>query len=93
VVWGGVITALVTWWELFGPSHQVTRAVITPPQTTAASSIQPTLTASQRLRVTLCIQAKWVVPTSDSAATSGAPQNRPTSTGAPSVEMTRKPTA
>ena len=49
--------------------------------------------ANQRLRVMLCIHAKWVVPASDSAATSGAPQNSPTSTGAPSVMMTRKPTA
>ena len=78
---------------LFGLDHQVTRAEMTPPQTAAASSIQPILTASQRLRVTLCIQANCVVPASASAATSGAPQNSPTRAGAPSVEMTRKPTA
>ena len=30
---------------------------MTPPQTAAASSIQPAFTASQCLRVTLCIQA------------------------------------
>jgi hypothetical protein len=37
---------------------------MTPPQAAAASSIQLALTASQRPRVMLCVQAKWVVPIS-----------------------------
>jgi hypothetical protein len=47
---------------LSGPDHQVTRPEMAPPQTAAAASAQPVLTASQRLRVTDCTQANQVVP-------------------------------
>jgi len=39
---------------LSGPDHQVTRAETAPPKAAAPRSSQPTLTASHRLRVTLC---------------------------------------
>ena len=72
-----------------GPDHQVTRAATAPPQAAAASSIQPALTASQCLRVTLCIQANWLVPVSSSRATSGPPQNTPSRHGTTKVSVTR----
>src|SRR5450755_41661 len=49
----------------------------------AASPIRPSLTASQRVRVTLWLQVSRRVPASSSRATSGAPQNRPMPAGAP----------
>ena len=48
------------------------------PETAAASISQPTLTASQRPRATLCIQANRMVPVSSSAASSeGSRTSRP----------------
>ena len=38
--------------------------------------------ASHRFLVTLCVQARRKVPVSSSRATSGAPQNMPSSAGA-----------
>jgi hypothetical protein len=67
----------------------VTSAAITPPQTAAASSVQPTFTSSQRLRVTLCAQAKSVVRASNSCASNGAPTSIPNSTGAARLKRTR----
>ena len=46
-----------------------------------ASPIRPTLTVSQRLRVTLWVQASRWVPVSSSRVTSGAPQKIPTRAG------------
>ena len=66
---------------LSGPDHQVVRAVIAPPQAAAASSSQPALTVSQRVRVTLCVHAKSLVRVSSSCATSGAPHSMPSTTG------------
>src|ERR1017187_5475791 len=78
------------WLRAFcGPDHQVTKADTAPAQATAASSTQPVLTVSQRLRVTLCIQANWLVPVSSSLATSGAPQNSPSRAGTARVSVTR----
>src|ERR1017187_5045404 len=78
------------WLRAFcGPDHQVTKADTAPAQAAAASSTQPVLTVSQRLRVTLCIQANWLVPVSSSRATSGPPQNRPSRHGTAKVSVTR----
>ena len=66
---------------LFGPDHQVVRAAIAPPQAAAASSSQPALTVSQRVRVTLCAHAKSLVRDSSSCATSGAPHSMPSTAG------------
>ena len=74
---------------LRGPDHQVTRAAIAPPQTAAASSTQPTFTASQRVRVMLCAQAKSLVRASNSCATSGAPTSTPNRTGASMLRMAK----
>jgi len=41
----------------------------------------PALTASQRVRLTLCVQARRWVPASSSRATSGAPQKTPIAAG------------
>ena len=72
-----------------GLDHQVTRAETAPPQAAAASRAQPILTASQRRRVMLCIQASWLVPVSNSRATSGPPQNTPSRHGTTTVSETR----
>ena len=66
---------------LSGPDHQVVRAVTVPLQAAAASSSQPALTVSQRIRVTLCVHAKSLVRASSSCATSGAPHSMPSTTG------------
>src|ERR1700722_1478327 len=71
---------------LIGPDHQVKSVETAPPQTTAASSSQPALTASQRVRVTLCVHAKSLVRASSSDATSGAPHSMPSTTGTTSVK-------
>ena len=42
----------------------------------------------QRRRVTLWVQARTCVPSSTSLATSGAPQNRPSSAGATTLRLT-----
>src|SRR5262245_6657293 len=73
--------------EFSGPDHHVTRAETAPAQTAAASRAQPTLTVSQRLRETLCIHANWLVPVSNSLATSGPPQNTPTRHGTTTVSV------
>src|SRR3984957_17069204 len=70
---------------LIGPDHQVVSAETAPPQTTAASSSQPALPASQRVLVTLCVQAKSLVRASSSDATSGAPHSMPSTTGTTSA--------
>src|SRR5580658_1823163 len=75
-------------YALYGPDHQVTMAETAPARTAAASSSQPALTASQRRLVMLCVQANWFVPVSSSLATSGAPQNRPGSSGTADVAVT-----
>ena len=82
------------WWlrAFTGLDHQVTRAETAPPQAAAASSAQPTLTVSQRPRVMLCIQANWLVPVSNSRATSGPPQNTPSRHGTTTVSVTSKDT-
>src|SRR5580692_1455079 len=71
---------------LIGPDHQVASADTAPPQATAASSSQPALTASQRVRVTVCVHAKSLVRASSSDATSGAPHSMPSTTGTTSVK-------
>jgi len=43
----------------------------------AASVPAPSLAASQRVRVTLWVQASWKVPASNSRVSSGAAQNVP----------------
>src|SRR5215467_7340559 len=78
---------------LFGPDHHVTRPETVPPTAAAASSSQPALTASQRRRVIVCVHANWLVPVSNSWATNGAPHRMPSTSGTPSVMMTRNPTA
>ena len=65
-----------------GADHQVTASVSTPMATAAPSSARPSLVASQRPRVTLWVQTSRWVPASSSRATSGAPQNAPSSAGA-----------
>lgn len=45
--------------------------------------------ANQCLRVTVCIQTNWLVPASNSRATSDAPQNTPSKPGHPAVSVTR----
>src|SRR5215469_9316608 len=75
-------------WRAFtGLDHQVTRADTAPPQAAAASRAQPILTASQRLRLMLCIQANWVVPVSTSLATTGPPQKAPSRHGTSKVRL------
>jgi len=64
-----------------GPDHQVVSAAIAAPQAAAASSSQPALTVSHRVRVTLCVHAKSMVRDSISCATSGAPHSMPSTTG------------
>ena len=78
---------------LSGPDHQVTSADTIPAMAAAASSSQPALTASQRRLVTLCVHAYWLVPVSNSCASSGAPARMPSTAGTPSVMITRNPIA
>ena len=68
-----------------GLNHHETIRLIAPPTTALASPTRPSLTASQRRRLTLCVQARRKVPVSSSRATSGAPQNIPMSTGTTST--------
>src|SRR5450755_3596437 len=66
-----------------GPEHQVIMRLSRPAAAMAASPIRPSLTASQRVRVTLWLHASRNVPASISRAISGAPQNAPMRAGAP----------
>ena len=64
-----------------GPAHQVMSRLSSPVVTMAARPIRASLTAIQRVRVTLWFQARRNVPASSSRVTSGAPQNSPIRAG------------
>jgi hypothetical protein len=49
--------------------------------TAVASATMPSRTANHRVRVMLWFHTRRCVPVSSSRATSGAPQNTPTTTG------------
>lgn len=63
------------------PRAQATKAPVTAPKSAAAPASTPILTASQRRRVTDWVNARRWVPCSSSRASSGAPQNMPTTSG------------
>ena len=65
-----------------GLDHQVTMRLSSPAAAMLARPTTPSLTASQRVRVTLWVHARRKVPVSSSRATSGAPQKIPMSAGA-----------
>ena len=73
-----------------GLAHQVTMRLKSPAVAMAARPIKPSLTASQRVRVTLWLHARANVPASISRVTSGAPQKTPMRAGA--ANMTPMPT-
>src|SRR5580704_1984345 len=64
-----------------GLNHHDTIRLSSPPTAALARPTSPSLTRSQRRRLTLCVQARRKVPVSSSRATSGAPQNIPITTG------------
>jgi hypothetical protein len=64
-----------------GPDHQVSSRLNRPAVAMAASAPTPSLVASQRVRVTLWVQASWKVPASNSRVSSGAAQNVPMMAG------------
>ena len=64
-----------------GLNHQVRMRLSSPPMAMLARTPMHSLTASQRFLVTLWVQARRKVPVSSSRATSGAPQNMPSSAG------------
>ena len=64
-----------------GLNHQVRMRLSSPATAMLARPTTPSLTASQRVRVTLWVQASRKVPVSSSRATSGAPQKMPSSAG------------
>ncbi len=72
-----------------GPRHQLTSAAIAAPHPVAASSGHRTVWFSQRMRVTPWVQARLCVPSSNSLASSGAPQNIPNRSGTAIVAFTR----
>jgi hypothetical protein len=65
-----------------GLDHQVSIRVSSPAVAMAARPTRPSLTAIQRVRVTVWFQASGNVRASISRATSGAPQNTPMRPGA-----------
>src|ERR1700722_8186713 len=64
-----------------GLNHHETMRLNDAPTTALARPTSPSLTRSQRRRLTLWVQARRKVPDSSSRATRGAPQNIPMSTG------------
>ncbi len=72
-----------------GLDHQVTIRLNNPAATMLANPTTPTLTASQRVRVTLWVHARRNVPASSSRATSGAPQKTPMRAGTSSTTRLR----
>ena len=64
-----------------GRDHQVTIRLSKPVAATLAAPTSASLTATQRVRVTLWVQARRWVPFSNSRLISGAPQNAPTRAG------------
>ena len=64
-----------------GLDHQSTARLPSPAAVTAARATRPSLTASQRVRVTLWFHTSRCVPASSSRAISGAPQKSPIRAG------------
>jgi hypothetical protein len=69
-----------------GADHHVATRLRTAAASIAASVPRPSLVASQRVRVMLWVQASRWVPVSSSRATSGAPQNTPTTAGSATTD-------
>ena len=67
-----------------GLDHQVSIRLSSPAVATVSRSATPSLTAIQRVRVTVRFQASGSVRASTSRVTSGAPQNTPTRPSRPS---------
>ena len=67
-------------WSM-GLAHQPRARLSSPASAMLVSPSTPSLTASQRSRVTLWFQASRNEPLSSSRAISGAPQNRPITAG------------
>ena len=75
-----------------GSDHQSTARLPSPATATAARPTSPSLTASQRVRVTLWFQTSRCVPASSSRAISGAPQKIPIRAGRTSTtDVTARP--
>ena len=68
-----------------GSAHQSTAKLSSPAAAIAARPMSPSLTASQRVRVTLWFHTSRWVPASSSRAISGAPQKIPTRAGTTST--------
>ena len=64
-----------------GLAHQPRIKLNSPAKAILARPSTPSLMASQRSRVTVWFQASRNVPDSSSPAMSGAPQNKPITTG------------
>ena len=80
-----------SWFTLsMGLNHHVTIRLKSPPTAALARPTSPSLTSNQRIRLTLCVQARRKVPVSSSRAMSGAPQNMPMRTGTMSTRAVAK---
>jgi hypothetical protein len=79
---GAIFGKLKVWAALsMGLAHQVTTRLPSPAAVMAARPVRASLTASQRVRVTLWFHTSRWVPASSSRVISGAPQNSPISAG------------
>src|SRR5450755_26913 len=75
-----VVLSPLAW--LIGLAHEDTVRLNSPAAAMLARPIRPSLTAIQRVRLTLWFQVIRKVPASSSLVTSGAPQKRPMTAGA-----------
>jgi hypothetical protein len=64
-----------------GLDHHVTMRLSSPVTAMLAAPTTASLTASHRVRVALCVQARRCVPLSSSRLINGAPQKAPTRAG------------